>query len=512
MLSILKSFGLIGINGYPLDVEVDINIGLPSYETVGLADTAIKESRERVRSAIKNSGYNYPMERITVNLAPADKKKEGPVYDIAIAVGIIAASEQIKTDNLKKYIYFGELSLDGNVRMINGLLPLLISAREFGFKDVIIPLDNSREASFIEGLNIYPVKNLSQLVKYLKSEINIDKLENSVWYNNDTIINYNYDFCMVKGQESAKRALEIAVSGGHNVLMIGPPGAGKTMLSKCIPSIMPPMTFDEALETTKIHSIAGELDKNQGIVKCRPFRTPHHTASMPALIGGGKNSKPGEISLAHNGVLFLDEMPEYPRHTLETLRQPLEDGTITVARAAQTVEYPAKFMLVASMNPCQCGNFGSKILQCRCTQSQIIKYLSKLSGPLLDRIDIHIEVDSVKFEDLKSGNEGEKSEDIKKRVDNARKLQQQRFSGDNIYSNSHMQPAHIKKYCVLDNESENLLKAAFDNLKLSARAYTRILKVARTIADIENSENIKVGHIAEAIQYRTLDRKYRNFL
>lgn len=513
MLSILKSFGLIGINGYPLDIEVDINLGLPSYDTVGLGDTAIKESRERVRSAIKNSGYNYPMERITVNLAPADKKKEGAIYDLAIATGIISASGQLACNRIKDFIYFGELSLDGNLRVINGILPLLISAREYGFKEIIIPHGNSTEASFIEDLDIYPVKNLKEAVQFFKGEIVIEKLQKAVWNVCESVSGYaGFDFANVKGQNTAKRAIEIAASGGHNILMIGPPGAGKTMLSKCIPSILPPMTFEEALETTKIHSIAGELDAEQGIVKIRPFRTPHHTASIPSLIGGGKNSRPGEISLAHNGVLFLDEMPEYPRQTLETLRQPLEDGSITVARAAQTIDYPAKFMLVASMNPCPCGNYGSPKNDCRCSQGQIFKYLSRLSAPLLDRIDIHIEVDSVLFEDLKSDTESEKSSQIKTRVDKARKIQQQRFIKSKTFCNSQMLPEQIKSFCMLDTDSENLLKSAFNNLKMSARAYNRILKVARTIADIEKCENIQQEHIAEAIAYRTLDRKYRNIL
>lgn len=512
MLSILNSFGLIGLNGYPLDIEVDINSGLPSYDIVGMGDIAVKESRERVRSAIKNSGLLYPMERITVNLAPADKKKEGAVYDLAIAAGIIAASGQIATSKLSGFTLFGELSLDGSVREVNGILPMLICARQYGRKNIIIPYGNSKEASYIEGLNIYPVKSLSQFVQFIKGEIQIEKVNTNSWNTEGQNAKKGFDFADVKGQAAAKRALEIAASGGHNLLMIGPPGAGKTMLSKCIPGILPPMSFEEALETTKIHSIAGELDRNEGIVSARPFRCPHHTATAPSLIGGGKNSRPGEVSLAHNGVLYLDELPEYSRHILETLRQPLEDGNITVARAAQSVNYPAKFMLVASMNPCPCGNYGSEKNECRCTYSQINKYLSRLSGPLLDRIDLHIEVGNIEYSDINDKSACESSADVKIRVANARSIQQKRFSQDGIYSNSHMLPAHIKKYCALDKQGEELLKAAFENLKLSARGYNRVLKVARTIADMQCCPNILTEHIAEAIQYRTLDRKYRQVL
>lgn len=511
MLSILKSFGLIGIEGYPLDIEVDINPGLPCYETVGLGDTAVKESRERVRSAIKNSGYGFPMERITVNLAPADKRKEGAVYDVAIAAGILAASGQLPAEKLKSFAFFGELSLDGCVRAINGILPLLISSREHGCKEIIIPHGNAAEASFISDLDIYPVKSLREMCDFFKGGAEIEKLAHSTWESGGQHLEKGFDFAYVKGQAAAKRALEIAASGGHNVLMIGPPGAGKTMLSRCLPGILPPMTFGEALEATKIHSIAGELDFSSGIIKARPFRSPHHTASTASLIGGGSNARPGEISLAHNGVLFLDELPEYPRAILETLRQPLEDGRITVARAKQTVEYPAKFMLVASMNPCPCGNYGSSAAECRCTLGQIQKYMGRLSGPLLDRIDIHVEVDSVSYEDLRSEGKEESSAEVAKRVEAARHIQQRRFAGK-AFCNAHMDSEDIKSFCKLDEGGEKLLRQAFSALKMSARGHNRLLKVARTLADMDGSEAISQRHIAEAIQYRTLDRKYRNFL
>ena len=508
MLAKVKSFGLNGIEGYLVDIEIDLNSGMPSYETVGLPDTAVKEGKERIRSAIKNSGLKFPIIKITVNLAPADTKKEGSIYDLATAIGLLMASNQVDCEKAMEYAYIGELSLDGSVRHINGVLPILISAHELGIKKVIVPQSNAMEASFIEGVEIYAVSNLKQVVDFINGETNIEPLNATSYEQVLKEQHFVNDFKYVKGQSQAKRALEIAAAGGHNVLMIGPSGAGKTMLAKCFSSILPDMTFGEALESTKLHSIAGILDNKEGIVTKRPFRSPHHTATLIALTGGGTNAKPGEISLAHNGVLFLDELPEYNRRTIETLRQPLEDGKITIARNKMTVEYPANFTLIASMNPCPCGYYGSLTTHCRCTPSQIYNYLNKLSGPLMDRIDMHIEVDGITYDELKEDNLEESSADIKIRVNKARQIQIDRYKNDNIYSNSEMTAPMIQKFCKLDEDSELLLKDAFENLNLSARGHNRILKVARTIADLEESPNIKFEHIAEAIGYRTLDKKY----
>lgn len=502
MIAKIQSYSLIGLSGFSVSVEVDVNNGIPAFDIVGLADVAIKESKERVRSAIKNSGRTIPSKKITANFAPAFIKKSGSSFDLALAVGVLTASGQLVTTKTNNVVFLGELSLDGTVRRITGVMPILISAMADGITKFVIPKENAMEASFVQGAEIYAVESLSETIDFLSGLKEIERVNPRVYNGRNVDLKYDSDMSFIKGQAVAKRALEIAVSGGHNILFVGAPGTGKTMLAKCIPSIMPDMTFSEALETTKIHSVAGVLDGKDGIVYKRPFRSPHHTATTVALTGGGSSLRPGEISLAHNGVLFLDEMPEYSRATLESLRQPMEDGVITVARAAGSVKYPANFILCGSMNPCPCGNFGSKTKECTCTPSQIANYKAKISGPLLDRIDIKIDVDEVKYEELTDKTGGESSAEVKKRVNRTRAIQAERFKNDGITTNADMKERQLEKYCKLSEECENTLKLAYDRLHLSPRARSRIIKVARTIADMDLYDDIQVKHILEAISYR----------